>query len=149
MFLSAGELHSYLKGSGIEIMANSDNVLRGGLTHKHIDVNELLNILTFNPKIPEILKPERISETESCYKTPAIEFQLNIIELFKNKPYINKNNHNAEAFIILKGDAEIIDAKNHSLNISKGDIFFIPSVVRDYTIKPRSNYVKIYKAGIP
>jgi mannose-6-phosphate isomerase len=47
MFLPAGELHSYLRGTGIEIMANSDNVLRGGLTDKHVDPGELTRTLTF------------------------------------------------------------------------------------------------------
>src|SRR5262249_38765022 len=47
MYLPAGELHSYLDGVGLEIMANSDNVLRGGLTAKHVDVPELLRTLTF------------------------------------------------------------------------------------------------------
>jgi mannose-6-phosphate isomerase class I len=149
MFLSAGELHSYLEGTGMEIMANSDNVLRGGLTHKYIDINELLNILTFKPKIPEILGPIKISEIESYYKTPAIEFKLSLIDLDNKKLYINKNNNNAEAFIVLKGSAEIIDVKKKSLFVSKGDTFFIPSIVKKYSIKPKSNYVKIYKASIP
>ena len=48
-------MHAYLEGSGLEIMANSNNVLRGGLTQKHVDVEELLKILTFNSGKPEIL----------------------------------------------------------------------------------------------
>lgn len=149
MFLPAGELHSYLEGTGIEIMSNSDNVLRGGLTHKYIDVNELLNVLTFNQGAPDILHPLKNSETESYYQTPAIEFKLNIIELFNKRSYTSENNHNAEAFIVLKGDAEIIDFKKNSLFITKGSTFFIPSIIKEYTIRPRSAHVKIYKAGIP
>jgi mannose-6-phosphate isomerase len=49
IFLAAGNLHAYLQGTGIEIMANSDNVLRGGLTPKHVDVPELLRVLDFSP----------------------------------------------------------------------------------------------------
>jgi mannose-6-phosphate isomerase len=57
MFLPAGELHSYLEGVGIEIMANSDNVLRGGLTPKHVAVPELLRTLTFHAGPIERLRP--------------------------------------------------------------------------------------------
>ena len=49
IFLSAGNLHAYLRGVGLEVMANSDNVLRGGLTPKHVDVPELLRVLNFTP----------------------------------------------------------------------------------------------------
>src|SRR5690606_32332487 len=48
IYLEAGRLHAYLSGTGVEIMANSDNVLRGGLTPKHVDVPELLNVLVFD-----------------------------------------------------------------------------------------------------
>jgi mannose-6-phosphate isomerase len=47
LFLPAGNLHAYLSGAGVELMANSDNVLRGGLTPKHVDVPELLRVLDF------------------------------------------------------------------------------------------------------
>lgn len=50
--LPAGNLHAYLDGAGIEVMQASDNVLRGGLTPKHIDVDELLEVLTFEPGMP-------------------------------------------------------------------------------------------------
>lgn len=149
VFLPAGELHSYLKGTGIEIMGNSDNVLRGGLTHKHIDMDELLKILTFKSRIPEIINPIKKSETEKFYKTPVDEFELSTIKLFNNNIYKNSTNHNAEAFLVLKGSCEVIDSKNNSLHVSKGDTFFIPSIIGKYTIKPKSNYVKLYKAGIP
>ena len=49
IFLPAGNLHAYLRGGGVEVMANSDNVMRGGLTPKHIDVDELLSVLDFTP----------------------------------------------------------------------------------------------------
>jgi mannose-6-phosphate isomerase class I len=57
MYLPAGILHAYLEGSGMEIMANSNNVLRGGLTPKHADVPELLATLTFEGASAEILRP--------------------------------------------------------------------------------------------
>ena len=52
LYLPAGNLHAYLSGAGVELMANSDNVLRGGLTSKHVDVAELLRVLDFTPRTP-------------------------------------------------------------------------------------------------
>ena len=49
VFLGPGNLHAYLRGFGVEVMANSDNVVRGGMTVKHVDVEELLGVLDFEP----------------------------------------------------------------------------------------------------
>lgn len=76
MFLDAGNLHAYLHGAGIEIMANSDNVLRGGLTSKHVDVEELVSILDFCPIADDRIEPEPVSPGVDRYPTPATEFAL-------------------------------------------------------------------------
>jgi mannose-6-phosphate isomerase len=57
IYLPAGILHAYVEGFGVELMANSDNVLRCGLTSKHVDVDELMKVLYFHPFMPELLKP--------------------------------------------------------------------------------------------
>ena len=57
IYLDAGQLHAYLEGLGVEIMANSDNVLRGGLTSKNIDVPELMNLVTCEPLDDPTLRP--------------------------------------------------------------------------------------------
>ena len=80
IFLPAGNLHAYLEGVGIEIMASSDNVLRGGLTPKHIDVDELLSILELEPGPPPVVLP-RLDGTVRRYDTPAAEFALALVEL--------------------------------------------------------------------
>ena len=74
MYLPAGQMHAYLEGVGIELMANSDNVLRGGLTSKHVDVLELLNILNFEKQPLSIIEPETRDECEKVYPTPARVF---------------------------------------------------------------------------
>ena len=76
IFLPAGNLHAYLYGAGIEIMANSDNVLRGGLTAKHVDVDELLRVLDFTPGSTEHVQPEPEGPGVWRYRTPAPEFTL-------------------------------------------------------------------------
>ncbi|MEV7726726.1 mannose-6-phosphate isomerase, class I [Streptomyces sp. NPDC087917] len=74
MFLGAGIPHAYLDGLGVELMANSDNVLRCGLTPKHVDVPELLKVVLFRPTAPGVLRPE--SDVEEVYETPTDEFRL-------------------------------------------------------------------------
>jgi mannose-6-phosphate isomerase len=75
LYLPAGNLHAYLNGAGVELMANSDNVLRGGLTSKHVDVAELLRVLDFRPVSPPVL---RGTEADGWvrYDTEAAEFLL-------------------------------------------------------------------------
>ncbi len=76
LYLPAGNLHAYLSGGGVEIMANSDNVLRGGLTPKHIDVAELLRVVDFTPGFGGLIKPVEESAGVWHYPTPAPEFAL-------------------------------------------------------------------------
>jgi len=77
IFLPAGNLHAYMHGVGVEVMANSDNVLRGGLTPKHVDVPELLRVLDFRPAAEEDLRPAMRDESpELIYGTPAPEFAV-------------------------------------------------------------------------
>jgi mannose-6-phosphate isomerase len=82
LYLPAGNLHAYLWGTAVEVMANSDNVLRGGLTPKHVDVPELLRVLDFNPVAPDDIAPSiHTLNSELIYQTPAAEFRLSKVEL--------------------------------------------------------------------
>jgi len=82
IFLPAGNLHTYLRGVAVEIMANSDNVLRGGLTPKHVDVPELLRVLDFNPTTEAQLRPPVHRDgLELIYDTPAAEFAASVLTL--------------------------------------------------------------------
>lgn len=76
LFLGAGIPHAYLNGLGVEIMANSDNVLRCGLTPKHVDVPELLRVVRFEATDPGVLRPEASPDGEELYETPIDEFRL-------------------------------------------------------------------------
>jgi mannose-6-phosphate isomerase len=76
LYLGAGVPHAYLDGLGVEIMANSDNVLRCGLTPKHVDVPELLRIVRFEPSDPGVLRPEEGADGAERYETPIDEFAL-------------------------------------------------------------------------
>jgi mannose-6-phosphate isomerase len=80
LYMPAGNLHAYLSGGGVEIMANSDNVMRGGLTPKYVNVEELLAILDFTPGFPGFITPVAESPGIWRYPTPAPEFALWRIE---------------------------------------------------------------------
>ncbi|OBI82038.1 mannose-6-phosphate isomerase, class I [Mycobacterium asiaticum] len=80
LFLPAGNLHTYLRGFALEVMANSDNVLRGGLTPKHVDVPELLRVLDFTPTPESQLRaPVHRDGLELLYDTPADEFAVALL----------------------------------------------------------------------
>ena len=85
IFQAAGIPHAYLEGKNVEIMANSDNVLRGGLTNKHIDVNELLKNVKTEAVVPQILHPDKQSNNEESYAVSTEEFLLSIYTLDKNE----------------------------------------------------------------
>jgi len=76
VFLKTGTLHAYVRGFGVELMANSDNVLRGGLTAKHVDVAELIKALDFSPSQPRIIRPQSPCFT---YPAPCEEFSLSVV----------------------------------------------------------------------
>jgi mannose-6-phosphate isomerase len=76
LFMPPGNLHAYLYGGGVEIMANSDNVMRGGLTPKYVNIDELLAILDFRPGLRGLITPVEESPGVWRYPTPATEFTL-------------------------------------------------------------------------
>lgn len=80
VFMPAGGPHAYLKGTGIELLANSDNVVRAGLTGKHIDVPELLKLLDPWVTVP-VLSPQVLADGITSFDTPAPEFRLYLLEL--------------------------------------------------------------------
>ncbi len=84
VYLGPGQLHAYLRGVGVEVMANSDNVLRGGLTPKHVDVPELMRVLEFTPLVDPTVQArpaDRGIPGEVDYPTPEPDFALSRIDL--------------------------------------------------------------------
>ena len=143
----AGALHSYLEGVDVEVMANSDNVLRGGLTPKHIDVPELLATLTFRDGRPQILEGRAASETGREYETPAAEFALERIEIVPGTPYSAGRGHSADCLILVDGAAAVI-AGGRTLSVTRGGAVMLPAAV-SYSIAARSPRALLFKAGVP
>ena len=146
MFIKAGELHAYLEGMGMEIMASSDNVLRGGLTPKYMDVPELVRILSFKGKKPEILVPFAKNSLESIYPCPVEEFVLSVIRLDGSKIYQGPADRSLEIILCIKGEGYIQNLKNRAIKLKKGISVMIPAIVQKYTIKGE---LLLYKAAVP
>ncbi len=146
LFLPAGQLHTYLEGVGIEVMANSDNVLRAGLTHKHIDIPELLRIVVCEEGT-SILSPRLVSDCEAIYSAPADEFVLSVITVNKKKIHASAHRHSVEILVCTDGCGTITDQENHErLSIGKGMALLIPASVSCYSIEGDA---VIYKAAVP
>ncbi len=147
MFLSSGELHAYLQGVGIEAMANSDNVIRGGLTSKHVDISELLKIANFEEQSRDILVPEETGTGEKSYPCKAEEFVISIIQVNGHTDYRSLQKRNVEIMICVDGTAAIYDADNSkSIALNKGTSVLIPAAVNTYHINGDAT---LYKATVP
>jgi mannose-6-phosphate isomerase class I len=149
--LPAGILHSYLEGSGIEIMANSNNVLRGGLTSKHVDVPELLATLRFEGGSAEILPPARIpGSREWRYDTLASEFELRRMEITAGEPHQSAADHSAEIAIVVaaeEGAQVTVESRDRSLELRRGDVF-LAWFGTPYTLSAAAP-ATLYKATVP
>ena len=146
IFQDAGVPHAYLEGVNIELMANSDNVLRAGLTNKHIDVSELIKNTKFEATIPDILKGVRnIENGEVIYKTLAKDFELSKIELSESIVHRSISN-SLEILILLKGTATFTQG-NETMSLEKGQAILVKADTA-YKIETNSE-VEIYKASVP
>lgn len=146
IFQDAGVPHAYLEGKNIELMANSDNVLRGGLTTKHIDVEELLKNTKFEETIPKVLYgvKNKVND-ELVYQTKADDFKLSKIESTEVLKY-NSISKSVEILIILEGNATVIRRSNR-INIEKGQAVLIKANTNYRIISTKG--VEIYKASVP
>jgi mannose-6-phosphate isomerase len=147
LYLDAGELHAYLEGLGIELMANSDNVLRGGLTPKHVDVPELLRVLNFEGCDIALLKPEASVANELTYPSAAAEFVLSVITLHTGSVYDSPPQRSVEIIICTQGHLTIAEHDSQiQIEMPQGASAIIPASVKRYSLKGQGT---CYKAGVP
>jgi mannose-6-phosphate isomerase len=147
VFQDAGIPHAYLEGQNVELMANSDNVLRGGLTPKHIDVPELLKHTRFEAVHPKILQGDVVKGgLESIYNSPAPDFVVSKITLKAGQKY-EHTSEATEIMLVLEGGAVITGEDGEAIDLKKGQ-----SVVTyynaGYQIQSQEGTV-IYKASVP
>ena len=124
IYLSAGNLHAYLRGVGLEVMANSDNVLRGGLTPKHVDVPELLRVLNFTPTTEAQLRADTHQDgLASFYDTPTAEFAASMLTLGDEQighEVDAPSRHDGPQILLCVEGATAVHGKSGTLTLARG-----------------------------
>lgn len=145
IFQDAGIPHAYLEGQNIELMANSDNVLRGGLTPKHIDVDELLKNVKYQETQPNIITGSARSPFERAYETPAGDFELSRIDLSPGEE-THVHCRTAEIFLTFRGKSRF-SAGDSQLTRSEGEalIAFAGTQISIEAIEDTS----VFRATVP
>ncbi|MEH0712349.1 mannose-6-phosphate isomerase, class I [Vibrio owensii] len=132
MFLSARTPHAYIKGTGLEIMANSDNVLRAGLTPKHMDVEELVKCTDFISKpMNTLLTKAEIKDCEHNFPVPVQDFKFSVFQEPKDQQVEMTS---AEILMPIDADVTLLAESGETLVLGKGQSAFIPAYVGNYTL---------------
>ena len=128
LYLGAGVPHAYLNGLGVEILANSDNVLRSGLTPKHVDVPELLRVVVFRSLVPDVLHPVADVDGEQVYPTPIDEFRLSRFTLGGAEPNAGRiPGATPQILLCTEGTTVLTDAQGSSVTLRRGESVFVPA----------------------
>ena len=146
--IGAGTLHAALRGTAVELQANSDNVLRGGLTAKHVDVPELLRVANFAPRAVAVLNPAADANGERHYRTAAAEFALSSVALDRLPPGTEfaAQATGPEILLFLHGDAVVTDAQGRSTDCRAGESLFVPAVAAGYRVRGTG---LLFRARVP
>jgi mannose-6-phosphate isomerase len=135
VYLPAGNVHAYLHGLGVEVMASSDNVLRGGLTPKFIDVPELLRTIDFQPVAVPMLPADRTVLDQELFRPPFEEFQLQRIELAPDAGPVPLAQSGAAVVIVVAGDI-YLDSPKGDLRLSRGGSAFLAAAEAPVNVHP-------------
>jgi mannose-6-phosphate isomerase len=147
LYLPAGNLHSYLRGTGVEISANSDNVLRGGLTAKHIDVPELLRVLDFSCGELPVRRGERLGPHEIAYRTPAEEFQLTRLDWAEGESSpVVLHSSSPQILLCTRGSAELRSPTGDRVTMRRGGSVWLPAADPDVMVCPDDGPVQLFRA---
>ncbi|ENI8074752.1 mannose-6-phosphate isomerase, class I [Vibrio vulnificus] len=142
MYLDARTPHAYLKGAGLEIMANSDNVLRAGLTPKHIDVDELAKCTLFEEKPVESLLCQ--PETDGYYHHYPVSVPDFNFDCFMQADDTVVQLRSAEILFAIDCDATLSHKSGEKITITKGESVFIPAYAQEYTLSSKGRVARAY-----
>ncbi|MDX9799876.1 MAG: mannose-6-phosphate isomerase, class I [Spirochaetia bacterium] len=145
LFIPAGELHAYISGTGFEVMASSDNVIRGGLTKKHVDTAGLLEITKFSQSDTDLLVPQK-TDNEIKYVTPAKEFVFSVISLESREYTCSDPEKSIELFFFTGEQCRVKIANiQQPVLFKNGESFLIPACADKYVIKGTGH---LYRASV-
>ncbi|MEE1756435.1 mannose-6-phosphate isomerase, class I [Streptomyces sp. SP18CS02] len=126
LFLGAGVPHAYLRGLGVEIMADSDNVLRCGLTPKHVDLAELLRVVRFSASPVRIARPTVREDGEEVFPAPVDDFRLSVLRPGARRPAFPLDDLTPQILVCTEGRV-LVTGGGGELDLSPGDSVYVPA----------------------
>ncbi|MGB3444771.1 MAG: mannose-6-phosphate isomerase, class I [Actinophytocola sp.] len=144
IFLPAGNLHTYLHGTGVEVLANSDNVLRGGLTPKHVDVPELLRVLDFGYGDMTVTTGEQTG-ARHVYRTSAPEFELSRLEWRNETSPVRLPTGTPRILVTIDGELTVA-ADEEKTALPRGRAMWIPASDPEITLTPANTWTRAFTA---
>lgn len=141
MFLYAQTPHAYIKGLGLEVMANSDNVLRAGLTNKHIDIQELVSCTLFQAIAMDKIKmlPTSVDNID-VYPIPVSDFQFAILN---GAEHTELTMNSAEIIMAIDCEVELVNGDT-CLVLEKGQSSFVPASTRSYSLSSVGRIARVF-----
>lgn len=141
MFLYAQTPHAYIKGLGLEVMANSDNVLRAGLTNKHIDIQELVSCTLFQAIAMDEIKmlPTSVDSID-VYPIPVSDFQFSILNGAENTELTLNS---AEIIMAIDSGVELVNGDT-CLVLEKGQSSFVPASTLSYSLSAKGRVARVF-----
>jgi len=150
LFLAPGVPHAYLRGAGVELMASSDNVLRAGLTSKHVDPAELLRIVRFDAGAPPVLEPDgEAAAVETDLTVPTAGLGLRRLRLGTGRE-VTREVYGPETWLALPGDAATevrVTCDGYVLPLGRGQACLLPHGAR-VTVRA-TGPAEVFAAGVP
>ncbi|SDH57094.1 mannose-6-phosphate isomerase, type 1 [Actinokineospora alba] len=135
IYLPAGNLHAYLHGTGVEILANSDNILRGGLTPKHVDVPELLRVLDFRCGDMPVTTGDHDGELRT-YRTDAAEFELSRIEWPDDDRAEVAMPSGRPQIVVCTEGAVTVRGYSGEITLARGHSIWVPAADPELKVRP-------------
>jgi mannose-6-phosphate isomerase len=147
LYLGAGVLHAYLGGVGLELMASSDNVLRGGLTEKHIDIDELCAVMRGEAMQPAVLTPARAADGLDGYTTPAAEFRLGFLDV-SPAGHERVGSGGPEILLSFAERCRLVDGETGAaLDLRRGGSALVTAQATTYRVEGEGG--RVYIASVP
>ncbi|HUW39521.1 MAG TPA: mannose-6-phosphate isomerase, class I [Rectinemataceae bacterium] len=152
VFVAPGELHAHLSGTCLEIMANSDNVIRGALTRKHVDLPELISVLSFNPERLAVLHSEPAGSGEERFPAPAPDFRLSRISLSEGRRH-ERSDSGPAILLCTEGAFRLECPGEETLELRRGESVFVEAAAGTYRLTGEksggADQAVLYKAWLP
>ena len=140
-------LHSYLEGAAVEVMVDSDNVVRAALTSKHRDLRELMRLLAIRPWGSEAVEADQEDDNLWSYRPPVEEFQLSRLRLEPGKRFESSEDRSVELWVCTAGEGRIwTKGAPFSFDFHGGDALIVPADVSAYAIEGDGG---LFRASVP